>query len=353
LWSWSRGKWQVASCRSYIFVVGKAVLTLHPPLRPLSHNVNPRDGAQARHIGINRTVAPWLSRLWLGGPRKAAVKRSWHLDRIGTRTAGCKARGRRDRIAAAPSLQSRRSLVSTNLHRRHWGLAKERQRYRRGTYLLLEEGKEQRSRRSRSGRAELPGFFPSTKIDQGLTAVVEAPPARNYYEGYNGRTLVMCHGTSRKNWRCIEQGGFTPSRGGGLGAGVHVTRSEQKAAWCSGKHGSNEVVIKLKVALGRYVEINGQAHPLQMTWMEHGCGSAFAPAGAIGVREENCIAGPSRIEIIGPCAGIRRRAIMARAAHGRIQRLQANLIMAEEAITKQRHASGESARKGRAHLPSA
>jgi hypothetical protein len=42
-WSWGRGKWQAAGA---IFVVGKAVLTLHPPLRPLSHNVNPRDGAQ-------------------------------------------------------------------------------------------------------------------------------------------------------------------------------------------------------------------------------------------------------------------------------------------------------------------
>ena len=39
----SRGKWQAAGA---ISVVGKAVLTLHPPLRPLSHNVNPRDGAQ-------------------------------------------------------------------------------------------------------------------------------------------------------------------------------------------------------------------------------------------------------------------------------------------------------------------
>jgi hypothetical protein len=29
----------------------------------------------------------------------------------------------------------------------------------------------------------------------------------------------------------------------------------------------------------------------------------FAPAGAIGVREENCIAGPSRIEIIGLARG--------------------------------------------------
>jgi hypothetical protein len=28
------------------FVVGKAVLALHPPLGPHSHNANPRDGAQ-------------------------------------------------------------------------------------------------------------------------------------------------------------------------------------------------------------------------------------------------------------------------------------------------------------------
>jgi hypothetical protein len=70
-------------------------------------------------------------------------------------------------------------------------------------------------------------------------------------------------------------------------------------AWHSGKHFTNGVIIKFNAALGRYVEINGQGHPLQMTWMEHGYDSAFAPAGAIGMREENCIADPSRIEIIG------------------------------------------------------
>jgi hypothetical protein len=37
------GSWQAAGV---IFVVGEVVLTLHPPLRALSHNVNPRDGAQ-------------------------------------------------------------------------------------------------------------------------------------------------------------------------------------------------------------------------------------------------------------------------------------------------------------------
>jgi hypothetical protein len=40
---WGRDKWQAAGA---IFAVGKAVLTLHPPLRPLGHNANPRDGAQ-------------------------------------------------------------------------------------------------------------------------------------------------------------------------------------------------------------------------------------------------------------------------------------------------------------------
>ena len=155
------------------------------------------------------------------------------------------------------------------------------------TGVLLEEGKDRRDRRIRNGSAELPGFCISTKIDQSLPAVAETLPARNCYEGCGGKTFVMFHGTSRENWRSIEQGGFTPSREGGLGAGVYVTRNEQKAAWYSGKHFTNGV-------------INGQAHPLQMTWMEeHGYDSAFAPAGAIGVREENCIADPSRIEIIG------------------------------------------------------
>jgi hypothetical protein len=71
----------------------------------------------------------------------------------------------------------------------------------------------------------------------------------------------------------------------------------------------------------------------------------------VALREENFIAGPSRIEIIGLQRGYKApRAIMARVAHGRTE--AENLIMAEE-TTKQRHASGESAGKERAHLPSA
>ena len=45
-WSCGRGVVGQEQAAGAIFVVGKAVLTLYPPLRPLSHNVNPRDGAQ-------------------------------------------------------------------------------------------------------------------------------------------------------------------------------------------------------------------------------------------------------------------------------------------------------------------
>jgi hypothetical protein len=42
---------------------------------------------------------------------------------------------------------------------------------------------------------------------------------------------------------------------------------------------------------------------LQKTWIDCGYGSAFAPEGAIGTREENFIADSSRIEVIGPEGG--------------------------------------------------
>jgi hypothetical protein len=40
----------------------------------------------------------------------------------------------------------------------------------------------------------------------------------------------MFHGTSRRNWHHILQKGFIPSPDGALGAGVYVTRKEEKAA---------------------------------------------------------------------------------------------------------------------------
>jgi hypothetical protein len=106
----------------------------------------------------------------------------------------------------------------------------------------------------------------------------------------------MFHGTSRSSWRLIEQEGFRASTGGGLGPGVYVTRDVSKA---ENYRPSGGVIIKLRVNLGRGIVIDSQEHDLQKTWMNSGFDSAFAPAGAIGVREENCVADPDRIAILG------------------------------------------------------
>jgi hypothetical protein len=75
-----------------------------------------------------------------------------------------------------------------------------------------------------------------------------------------GERLLCSMGRRGKTGaRCTEREGFVPSRGGGLGAGVYVTRSEQKAAMCSDRPGNDGVITKLKVALGTYTEIYEQA----------------------------------------------------------------------------------------------
>ena len=48
--------------------------------------------------------------------------------------------------------------------------------------------------------------------------------------GDDGRIFVMYHGTSWRKWQRIRRHGFLPSGdASGLGAGVYLTRSEQKA----------------------------------------------------------------------------------------------------------------------------
>jgi hypothetical protein len=106
----------------------------------------------------------------------------------------------------------------------------------------------------------------------------------------------MFHGTSREAWRDIEQNGFRPSTDGGLGAGVYVTRDVGKA---ENYRPSGGVIIKLRVNLGRGIVIDSQGHDLQKSWQHGGFDSAFAPAGAIGVREENCVADANRITVLG------------------------------------------------------
>ena len=77
-----------------------------------------------------------------------------------------------------------------------------------------------------------------------------------------GRTFVMYHGTSWRKWQKIRRHGFLPSGdASGLGAGVYLTRSEQKAEFYKGNKWG--VVIKVRVRLGKMVVINRQGHPAQ------------------------------------------------------------------------------------------
>ena len=53
--------------------------------------------------------------------------------------------------------------------------------------------------------------------------------------GDDGRIFVMYHGTSWRKWQRIRRHGFLPSGdASGLGAGVYLTRSEQKAEFYKG-----------------------------------------------------------------------------------------------------------------------
>ena len=121
--------------------------------------------------------------------------------------------------------------------------------------------------------------------------------------GVGGRTFTMFHGTSWRNWQEIRRHGFKLSGSdSGLGEGVYLTRSERKAEAYMSKHG---VIIKVRVKLGKMVTIDRQHHPLQKSWQRLGYDSAFAPAGAIGIREENCVLDPTRITVLGLAQGYR------------------------------------------------
>ena len=122
--------------------------------------------------------------------------------------------------------------------------------------------------------------------------------------GDDGRVFVMYHGTSWRKWQKIRRHGFLPSGdASGLGAGVYLTRNEQKAEFYKGSESG--VIIKVRVRLGKMIVINRQGHPLQKCWQRYGYDSAFAPAGAIGRREENCVLDPTRIVVLGLSQGYR------------------------------------------------
>ena len=76
------------------------------------------------------------------------------------------------------------------------------------------------------------------------------PDRNSFATNSSGRTFVMYHGTTWRNWQRIKQHGFLLSNSAsGLGEGVYLTRSERKAEFYrKSKWG---VIVKVRVELGK------------------------------------------------------------------------------------------------------
>uniref|UniRef100_A0A8C5MUW1 PARP catalytic domain-containing protein n=1 Tax=Leptobrachium leishanense TaxID=445787 RepID=A0A8C5MUW1_9ANUR len=124
----------------------------------------------------------------------------------------------------------------------------------------------------------------------------EEPKEGKFYTMYHGTTLDAAE-------KVIEQG-FQPSLKGMLGKGIYVSRDEEKAARYPLKEDDKcfQVILELKVNVGKVKKIDYQGHPLQMTWHEHGYDTAWVPPGCGMVKsglEEDCVWDPNRIKVIG------------------------------------------------------
>jgi hypothetical protein len=98
----------------------------------------------------------------------------------------------------------------------------------------------------------------------------------------------------------IRAGGFNPSSDGALGAGVYISLDRNKAQGyrkpCS--RAPRGALLELEVSFHHPKRIDRQGHPLQKTWQQRGHDAAYAPAGAVGTLEENCVKDPRQIRVL-------------------------------------------------------
>uniref|UniRef100_A0A8C5MV78 PARP catalytic domain-containing protein n=1 Tax=Leptobrachium leishanense TaxID=445787 RepID=A0A8C5MV78_9ANUR len=141
-----------------------------------------------------------------------------------------------------------------------------------------------------------------------LKILVEHHNRKKYLGGdeepRNDQVYTMYHGTTLDAAEQIIAHGFTPSKGGMLGKGVYVTRDEDKAASYplkETKERHRQVILELRVNVGKVKKIDYQGHPLQDNWHDHGFDTAWVPPGCGMVpsgREEDCVWDPNRIQVI-------------------------------------------------------
>lgn len=113
---------------------------------------------------------------------------------------------------------------------------------------------------------------------------------------------IMYHGTTLKAARHIQRYGFIPSKDVSLGPSVYVSRNFQKAVHYPGmpKQGQRLAILKLRVCMGKVLEINGMDHSLRKSWHQAGYDAAWIPANTLtGERlEEHCIWDPKQLTVL-------------------------------------------------------
>uniref|UniRef100_A0A8C5MTS9 PARP catalytic domain-containing protein n=1 Tax=Leptobrachium leishanense TaxID=445787 RepID=A0A8C5MTS9_9ANUR len=121
----------------------------------------------------------------------------------------------------------------------------------------------------------------------------------------DGKIFVMYHGTTAAAAEQIIKNGFRQSADGMLGRGVYVSRDPNKAARYPLGDKSDQVILKLRVNVGKVIKIDQKNFKMQKTWhIDHGFDTAWVPPNTILVEsklklEEDCVWDPKRIRVVG------------------------------------------------------
>lgn len=116
----------------------------------------------------------------------------------------------------------------------------------------------------------------------------------------DGKLYVMFHGTTVEAAESIIRDGFKRSSDGTLGKGVYVSRQFEKAkSYPQSLRGQN-VVLRVRVNVGKVIRIDRKGHPLQKTWHSQYDTAWIPPMAGVGMGqlEEDCVSNPNRIKVI-------------------------------------------------------
>ncbi|XP_063284979.1 uncharacterized protein LOC134570912 [Pelobates fuscus] len=115
------------------------------------------------------------------------------------------------------------------------------------------------------------------------------------------KIYVMYHGTTLASAIKKIKKGFKRSMEGLLGKGIYVTRDINTAAQYPRGDQSSQVILKLRVNVGKVLNIDHRGDPMQKNWYSD-YDMAYVPAYSRIVKhgtERDCFCDPKRIKVVG------------------------------------------------------